>query len=186
MDESLHLKSRLSHVSHVGWGRAGTTRTHVVTWVQHGAEPSRRPSWLPPQPVRRLPSWHGVLASEGLDVRSVEPMRRKNALGLTARDKEGSRDMAIELCRELWPQRPDLQDAAKLKKPYKWAEAFLIAAYGHASSGGPQGRLQEREPLSANRLARRKKGEESEPEPAPATPLATTAPPEAAPVTPAV
>ena len=36
------------------------------------------------------------------------------------------------------------------------------------------------------RLARRKKGEESEPEPAPATPLAKTATPEAAPVTPAV
>ena len=30
-------------------------------------------------------------------------MRWKNALGLTARDKNGSRDMAIELCRELWP-----------------------------------------------------------------------------------
>ena len=104
MDESLHLKSRLSHVSHVGWGRAGTTRTHVVTWVQHGAEPSRRPRWLPPQPVRRLPSWHGVLASEGLDVRSVEPMRWQNALGLTARDKDVSRDMAVELCRDLWPQ----------------------------------------------------------------------------------
>ena len=119
-------------------------------------------------------------------------MRWKNALGLTARDKDGSRDMAIELCRELcrelWPQCPDLQDAFKLKKHHRREEAFLIAAYGHAISGEPQGRLQERDPPSAilARLARRKKGEESEPEPAPATPLAKTATPEAAPVTPAV
>ena len=112
-------------------------------------------------------------------------MRWKNALGLTARDKDGSRDMAIELCRELWPQCPDLQDAFKLKKHHRREEAFLIAAYGHAISGEPQGRLQERDPLSANlaRLARRKMGEESAP--APETPLATTAQPEAAPVTPA-
>ena len=103
-------------------------------------------------------------------------MRWKNALGLTARDKDGSRDMAIELCRELWPQCPDLQDAFKLKKHHRREEAFLIAAYGHAISGEPQGRLQERDPLSAilARLARRKKGEESEPEPAPATPDSRT------------
>ena len=114
-------------------------------------------------------------------------MRWKNALGLTARDKNGSRDMAIELCRELWPQCPDLQDTSKLKKHHGRAEAFLIAAYGHASLGDPHGRLRERDPLSVilARLARprRKKGEESAP--APETPLATTAPPEAAPVTPA-
>ena len=48
------FKIPLGHGSHVGWGRAGTTRTHVVTWVQHGAEPTRRPSRLPPRPVRRL------------------------------------------------------------------------------------------------------------------------------------
>ena len=86
------------------------------------------------------------------------------------------------------PNAPICQDAFKLRKHHRREEAFLIAAYGHAILGEPQGRLQEREPLSANlaRLARRKKGEESEPEPAPATPLAKTATPEAAPVTPAV
>jgi hypothetical protein len=94
--------------------------------------------------------------------------------------------MAVELCRELWPQCPDLQDASKLKKHHRQAAAFLIAACGHASSGEPQGRMRERDPLSVilTRLARRKNGEEEEP--APATPLATIAlPPEAAPVTPA-
>ena len=103
-------------------------------------------------------------------------MRWKNALGLPARDKDGSRDMAVELCRELWPQCPDLQDTSKLKKHHGRAEAFLIAAYGHASSGEPQGRMRERDPLSVilARLARRKKSEEEEP--APATPLATIAP----------
>ena len=157
----------------------------MVTWLQHGAEPTRPPRRLPPRPVRRLPSWHGVLASEGLDIRSVEPMRWKNALGLTALDKDASREMAIELCRELWPRMSHLQDAFKLKKHHGRAEAFLIAVCGHVSSGKPQGRLQERDPLSANlaRLARRKMGEESAP--APETPLATTAQPEAAPVTPA-
>ena len=83
------------------------------------------------------------------------------------------------------PCAPDLQDAFKLKKHHGRAEAFLITAYGHASLGDPQGRLRERDALSTclARLARRKKkGDESEPEPA--TPLATTAPPEA-PVTPA-
>ena len=93
--------------------------------------------------------------------------------------------MARELCRELWPMCPDLQDAFKLKKHHGRAEAFLITAYGHASLGDPQGRLRERDALSTclARLARRKKkGDESEPEPA--TPLATTAPPEA-PFTPA-
>ena len=111
-------------------------------------------------------------------------MRWKNALGLPARDKDGSRDMAVELCRELWPQCPDLQDASKLKKHHRRAAAFLIAAYGHASSGEPQGRMRERDPLSVilARLARRKKSEEEEP--APATPLATIAPPEAAPANP--
>ena len=112
-------------------------------------------------------------------------MRWKNALGLPARDKDGSRDMAVELCRELWPQCPDLQDASKLKKHHRRAAAFLIAAYGHASSGEPQGRMRERDPLSVilARLARRKRGEEEEL--APATPWATIAlPPEAAPVTP--
>ena len=103
-------------------------------------------------------------------------MRWKNALGLTARDKDRSRDIAIELCRELWPQCPDLQDASKLKKHHGRAEAFLIAAYGHASLGDPHGRLRERDPLSAilARLARprRKKGEES----APVTPAAWTGP----------
>ena len=130
--------------------------------------------------------WHGVLASEGLDVRLVEPRRWKNALGLTARDKDASREMAIGLCRELWPHLPHLQDHFRLKKHHGRAEAFFIAAYGHASLGEPQGRMRERDPLSVvlARLARRKNGEEEEP--APATPLATIAlPPEAAPVTPA-
>jgi len=95
--------------------------------------------------------------------------------------------MAIELCGELWPHMPHLQDVFKLKKHHGRAEAFLIAAYGHAISGDPQGRLRERDPLSAilARLARRKNGEEEE-EPAPATPLATTAHPEAAPTGPLV
>ena len=31
------FKIPLGHGGHVGWGRASTTRTHVVTWVQHGA-----------------------------------------------------------------------------------------------------------------------------------------------------
>ena len=60
-----------------------------------------RPSQLTPQPVRTLPSWHGILANEGLDVRMVEPRNWENALGLAARDKDASRDMARELCREL-------------------------------------------------------------------------------------
>ena len=128
--------------------------------------------------------WHGVLVGEGLDVRLVEPRRWKNALGLSARDKDASRHMAIELCRELWPMCPDLQDAFKLKKHHGRAEAFLITAYGHASLGDPHGRLRERDALStclARVAARRKMGDEPEPsEPAPATPLATTAPPEAA------
>ena len=93
--------------------------------------------------------------------------------------------MAIELCGELWPHMPHLQDVFKLKKHHGRAEAFLIAACGHASSGEPQGRMREREPLSTilARLAGRKNGEEDEP--APATPFSTTAHPEAAPVTPA-
>ena len=75
---------------------------------------------------------------------------------------------------------PDLQDAFKLKKHHGRAEAFLIAAYGHASSGEPQ-----RDALSTCLArvvaARGKMADEPEPsEPAPATPLATTAPPEAA------
>ena len=82
---------------------------------------------------------------------------------------------------------PNAPIASKHKKHHGRAEAFLIAAHGHASLGDPHGRLRERDPLSAilARLARprRKKGEESAP--APETPLATTAPPEAAPVTPA-
>ena len=131
--------------------------------------------------------WHGVLASAGLDVRLVEPRRWKNALGLTSKNKDASREMARELCRELWPLLPHLQDRFRLKKHHGRAEAFLIAAYGHASWGEPQGRMRERDPLSVilARLARRKKNGEEE-EPAPATPLATIAPsPEAAPVTPA-
>lgn len=74
--------------------------------------------------------------------------------------------MALELCRELWPLCPDLQDAFKLKKHHGRVETFLITAYGHASLGDPHGRLRERDPLSAtlSRLAaRRKMGEESEP-----------------------
>ena len=128
--------------------------------------------------------WHGVLVGEGLDVRLVVPKRWKTALGLPARDKGASVDMARELCRELWPMCPDLQDAFKLKKHHGRAEAFLITAYGHASLGDPHGRLRERDAISAclaRLAARRKMGDEPEPsEPAPATPLATTAPPEAA------
>ena len=128
--------------------------------------------------------WHGVLVGEGLDVRLVVPKRWKTALGLPARDKVASLDMARELCRELWPMCPDLQDAFKLKKHHGRAEAFLITAYGHASEGDPHGRLRERDALStslARVVARREMGDEPEPsEPAPATPLATTAPPEAA------
>ncbi len=68
--------------------------------------------------------WHGVLASEGLDVRLVEPRRWKNALGLTARDKDASREMAIGLCRELWPHLPHLQDRFRLKKASRTGGGF--------------------------------------------------------------
>lgn len=74
--------------------------------------------------------------------------------------------MQVPLPRALAPYSPDLQDAFKLKKHHGRADAFLIAAYGHASLGDPKGRLGERDPISAilARLARRKKGEESESE----------------------
>ena len=41
---------------------------------------------------------------------------------------------------QLWPHISNPQDAFKLKKHHSLAEAFLNAAYGHASLGDPQGR----------------------------------------------
>ena len=130
---------------------------------------TRRGTYAPTKPDYRRNRFGGSPAgTASLPARVSTSAWWNQSVGKTlARDKYGSRDMAIELGRELWPQCPDLQDAFKLKKHHGRAEAFLIAAYSHASSGEPQGRLHERDPLSAilSRLARRKKGEESEPEP---------------------
>lgn len=66
----------------------------------------------------------GVLAAMGIPVNKVSPARWKKAMGLSGRDKDVARTMAINTF-------PEMAHMLARKKDTGRAEAMLIAAYSH-------------------------------------------------------
>jgi len=72
--------------------------------------------------------WCGVMRSHGFQVIPVEPRRWKRDMKLTGKDKESSRQLALQLF-------PGMTDMMKRRKDHGRAEALLICTWAIVVGG---------------------------------------------------
>ena len=71
----------------------------------------------------------GVLGAEGIETHFVSPQRWKKEMGLSGKDKDAARQLAIE-------RYPELTDRLHRKKDHGRADALLIGEYGYRNIYG--------------------------------------------------